>query len=67
MEEKIPDASANGEQPSRGENPLLYALAMAGGVLLGGAALALFHRKTIQGMQRQLDMPPPPPPSDEIY
>jgi hypothetical protein len=44
-----------------------YALALISGALLGGIALALLNRKTIQTLQHELENAPPPPSSDDIY
>jgi hypothetical protein len=44
-----------------------YATALVSGALLGGIALALFNRKTIQSLQRELHEAPPPVSTDEIY
>lgn len=43
-----------------------YATALVGGALLGGIALALLNRKTIQSLQKELHTLPTPP-TDEIY
>ena len=35
--------------------------------LLGGVAVALFNRKTLQSIQQKLKHTPPPPSNDDIY
>ena len=42
-----------------------YFAAVLGGALLGGIALALLNRKTIQELRDKLEQPPPYP--DDVY
>lgn len=44
-----------------------YLLLVLGGALMGGTALALLNRTTIQRLREDLERPPAPLSNDEIY
>jgi hypothetical protein len=56
------------KHPDTGGNGLVaYAAALVSGALLGGIALALLNRRTIQTLRNEIENSPSPPSSDDIY